>query len=192
MCPSSPQVLDLPSSVVASATAPSEQPNSSYKAAVDHFIQSDGSSCLTLKEREREQELLPEVQESQTQVLQQLMASAKTLTARQDLLSTLRSERSRCFRSVISLSCLKGEEQTSRKASTVCPPRRQHLLVHTARTQGSTKLMLGDNCTRLAVKLLTSISLGRGAQLAQDTVCVEYSGAFMNPPCCVSSVCQTI
>lgn len=30
--------------------------------------------------------------------------------------------------------------------------------------------MLGDNCTRLAVKLLTSISLGRGAQLAQDTV----------------------
>lgn len=48
---------------------------------------------------------------------------------------------------------------------------RQHLLVHTARSQGYSKLMLGDHCTRLAVKLLTSISLGRGAQLAQDTVC---------------------
>ncbi|XP_037530472.1 cytoplasmic tRNA 2-thiolation protein 2 [Nematolebias whitei] len=46
---------------------------------------------------------------------------------------------------------------------------RQHLLVHTARTNGYSKLMLGDSCTRLAVKLLTSISLGRGAQLAQDT-----------------------
>lgn len=42
--------------------------------------------------------------------------------------------------------------------------------MHTARTEGYSKLMLGDNCTRLAVKLLTSISLGRGAQLAQDTV----------------------
>ena len=52
----------------------------------------------------------------------------------------------------------------------VCSPQRQHLLVHTARTEGYSKLMLGDNCTRLAVKLLTSISLGRGAQLAQDTV----------------------
>lgn len=35
--------------------------------------------------------------------------------------------------------------------------------------------MLGDNCTRVAVKLLTSISLGRGAQLAQDTVCACVS-----------------
>ncbi|XP_037126856.1 cytoplasmic tRNA 2-thiolation protein 2-like [Syngnathus acus] len=46
---------------------------------------------------------------------------------------------------------------------------RQHLLVHTARCEGYTKLMFGDNCTRLAVKLISSISLGRGAQLAQDT-----------------------
>uniref|UniRef100_A0A7N6A2K8 Cytoplasmic tRNA 2-thiolation protein 2 n=1 Tax=Anabas testudineus TaxID=64144 RepID=A0A7N6A2K8_ANATE len=53
--------------------------------------------------------------------------------------------------------------------STLCCLHRQHLLVHTARTEGYSKLMLGDNCTRLAVKLLTSISLGRGAQLAQDT-----------------------
>ena len=30
--------------------------------------------------------------------------------------------------------------------------------------------MLGENCTRLAVKLLANIALGRGAQLAVDTV----------------------
>ncbi|XP_040906523.1 cytoplasmic tRNA 2-thiolation protein 2 [Toxotes jaculatrix] len=127
------QVLDLPSSVVVTAPSDSEKSASDYKAAVDRFIQSDGGGCLTTQDQE--QTSLPEVQESNTQLLQQLIGSAKTLTARQDLLNTLR----------------------------------QHLLVHTARTEGYSKLMLGDNCTRVAVKLLTSISLGRGAQLAQDT-----------------------
>eukprot|EP00064_Thunnus_orientalis_P004736 superscaffoldBa00000441_g4748 len=131
------QVLDLPSSVVVTAPSPSERPASSYKAAVDHFIQNDSSRCLT---PQKQDETLPaNVQESQTRLLQQLIGSAKTLTAREDLLNTLR----------------------------------QHLLVHTARTEGYSKLMLGDNCTRLAVKLLTSISLGRGAQLAQDTSSVD-------------------
>ncbi|XP_039995342.1 cytoplasmic tRNA 2-thiolation protein 2 isoform X2 [Xiphias gladius] len=129
------QVLDLPSSVVITAPPPSEQPASAYKVAVDQFIQSSSSSSSSLTPQDQEQVSLPEVQESHTQFLQRLTGSAKTLTARQDLLNTLR----------------------------------QHLLVHTARTEGYSKLMLGDNCTRLAVKLLTSISLGRGAQLAQDT-----------------------
>ncbi|XP_038593759.1 cytoplasmic tRNA 2-thiolation protein 2 [Micropterus salmoides] len=127
------QVLDLPSSVVVAAPSPSARPASAYKAAVDHFIQIDSSSSVT--PQEKEETPLPDVQESHTHLLQQLIGSAKTLTAREDLLNTLR----------------------------------QHLLVHTARTEGYSKLMLGDNCTRLAVKLLTSISLGRGAQLAQDT-----------------------
>ncbi|XP_020493858.1 cytoplasmic tRNA 2-thiolation protein 2 isoform X1 [Labrus bergylta] len=128
------QVLDLPTSVL-QATGPStsERPASEYKAAVDHFIQRNSSSCLT--QGEQKEPSLPDVQEPHTQSLQQLMLSAKTLTAKEDLLNTLR----------------------------------QHLLVHTARTEGYSKLMLGDNCTRLAVKLLTNVSLGRGAQLAQDT-----------------------
>uniref|UniRef100_A0A3B4AEX0 Cytoplasmic tRNA 2-thiolation protein 2 n=1 Tax=Periophthalmus magnuspinnatus TaxID=409849 RepID=A0A3B4AEX0_9GOBI len=46
---------------------------------------------------------------------------------------------------------------------------RQHLLLHMARIEGYSKLMLGDNCTRLAVKLLSNISLGRGSQTALDT-----------------------
>lgn len=127
------RVLDLPSSVVATASSPSERPASAYKAAVDHFIQSDSRSCLT--PQQQEETSLADVQESQTLSLQKLIGSAQTLTAREDLLNTLR----------------------------------QHVLVHTARAEGYSKLMLGDNCTRLAVKLLTSISLGRGAQLAQDT-----------------------
>ncbi|XP_029306319.1 cytoplasmic tRNA 2-thiolation protein 2 isoform X2 [Cottoperca gobio] len=127
------QVLDLPSSVVVTAASPSERAASAYKAAVDHFIQSDTTSCVT--PRQQEETLLPDVQESHTHSLQQLIGSAKTLTAKEELLNTLR----------------------------------QHLLVHTARTEGYSKVMLGDNCTRLAVKLLSSISLGRGAQLAQDT-----------------------
>ncbi|XP_034754078.1 cytoplasmic tRNA 2-thiolation protein 2 [Etheostoma cragini] len=127
------QVLDLPSSVLAAAPALSVQAASAYKAAVDHFVQSDSRSGAP--PRQQEETSLPRVQDSQRQLLQQLIGSARTLTAREDLLNTLR----------------------------------QHLLVHTARTEGYSKLMLGDNCTRLAVKLLSSISLGRGAQLAQDT-----------------------
>ncbi|XP_028279731.1 cytoplasmic tRNA 2-thiolation protein 2 isoform X2 [Parambassis ranga] len=127
------QVLDLPNSVVVAAPSPSEQLASTYKAAVDHFIQAKRSNDLTAQDQEETS--VPYVQESHTQRLQQLIGSAKTLTAREDLLNTLK----------------------------------QHLLVHIARSKGYSKLMLGDNCTRLAVKLLTSISLGRGAQLAQDT-----------------------
>ncbi|KAM9364589.1 cytoplasmic tRNA 2-thiolation protein 2 isoform 1-T1 [Pholidichthys leucotaenia] len=127
------QVLDLPTSVVAPNSSPSERPAAGYKVAVGHFLHnSDGNISTPQQQTEAS---LPDVLKSHTELLQQLIDSAKTLTAREDLLNTLR----------------------------------QHLLVHTARTEGYSKLMLGDNCTRLAVKLLTSISLGRGAQLAQDT-----------------------
>ncbi|XP_027863661.1 cytoplasmic tRNA 2-thiolation protein 2 isoform X1 [Xiphophorus couchianus] len=127
------QVLDLPGSVLTPSPS-SDQPGSGYKAAVDLFLQSGGSGSDG-KAEEQECVSPPAVQESYTRLLQQLIGSAQTLTAKQDLLNTLR----------------------------------QHLLVHTARTRGYSKLMLGDSCTRLAVKLLTSISLGRGAHLAQDT-----------------------
>ncbi|NWX98370.1 CTU2 protein, partial [Nothoprocta ornata] len=46
---------------------------------------------------------------------------------------------------------------------------RTHLIVHTARTQGYSKVMMGDCCTRVAVKLFTNLALGRGAFLAMDT-----------------------
>uniref|UniRef100_A0A1A8DLX3 Cytoplasmic tRNA 2-thiolation protein 2 n=1 Tax=Nothobranchius kadleci TaxID=1051664 RepID=A0A1A8DLX3_NOTKA len=126
------QVLELPTSVVMPVQQQSEPVTGAYKAAVDHFLLHGRKDDVSPEEQEN---ILPcDVNESQTCALQQLIGSAKTLTAREDLLNTLR----------------------------------HHLLVHTARSKGYSKLMLGDSCTRLAVKLLISISLGRGAQLAQD------------------------
>ncbi|KAF6737412.1 Cytoplasmic tRNA 2-thiolation protein 2 [Oryzias melastigma] len=124
------QVLDLPSSVVNVAPPSFDQAPDSYKAAVDVDLQGAG--------RDPQQGggvPEPRLDESQTRSLQQLLGSAATLTARAELLSTLR----------------------------------QHLLVHTARTRGYSKLLLGESCSRLAVRLLTCVSLGRGAHLAQDT-----------------------
>ncbi|XP_029926852.1 cytoplasmic tRNA 2-thiolation protein 2 isoform X2 [Myripristis murdjan] len=127
------EVFDLPSSVLEESSPSSEQPDITYKAAVDHFIQTN-RNCYLSPEKQADLTGL-NIQESHTHSLQQIFGSIKTLTAKEDLLQTLR----------------------------------QHLLVHTARSKGYSKLMLGDNCTRLAVKLLASISLGRGAQLAIDT-----------------------
>nr|XP_030138015.3 cytoplasmic tRNA 2-thiolation protein 2 isoform X1 [Taeniopygia guttata] len=46
---------------------------------------------------------------------------------------------------------------------------RTHLIVQTARDRGYAKVMMGESLTRVAVKLLTNLSLGRGAFLAVDT-----------------------
>ncbi|XP_076019303.1 cytoplasmic tRNA 2-thiolation protein 2 [Genypterus blacodes] len=127
------QVLHLPSSVLETVPLPSAQLADTYKAAVGHFIHTDASSGLSTETQTDTSAL--HIQDSDTHALQRVLASAKTLTAKEDLLHTLR----------------------------------QHLLVHTARTEGYSKLMMGESCTRLAVKLLTSISVGRGAQLAEDT-----------------------
>ncbi|NXR43063.1 CTU2 protein, partial [Zosterops hypoxanthus] len=44
-----------------------------------------------------------------------------------------------------------------------------HLIVQTARDRGYNKVMMGESLTRVAIKLLTNLSLGRGAFLAVDT-----------------------
>ncbi|XP_049642256.1 cytoplasmic tRNA 2-thiolation protein 2 [Suncus etruscus] len=46
---------------------------------------------------------------------------------------------------------------------------RTHLILHVARTHGYSKVMVGDSCTRLAIRLMTGLALGRGAFLAWDT-----------------------
>lgn len=128
------RVLDLPSSVLVAAVPAQVASAASYKAAVDQFIQAPDSKELQVPSVP-ESPVSLDIQEPQTQKLQHMLDSVKTLTAKLDLLRTLR----------------------------------HHLLVHTARTEGYSKLMLGDSCTRVAVQLLVSISLGRGAALAQDT-----------------------
>uniref|UniRef100_A0AAV2JLW9 Cytoplasmic tRNA 2-thiolation protein 2 n=1 Tax=Knipowitschia caucasica TaxID=637954 RepID=A0AAV2JLW9_KNICA len=124
------RVLELPASVLQPHESFSDS-KSSYKAAVGEFDQTQSSGVQPPCQPQE----AAEVHETRTLELQQLVASVKTHTAREELLSMLR----------------------------------QHLLLHTARTEGYSKLMLGDNCTRLAIKLLSNISLGRGAQAALDT-----------------------
>lgn len=55
---------------------------------------------------------------------------------------------------------------------------RSHLILHTARTRGYPKVMTGESCTRVAVKLLTNLALGRGAFLAVDTVSTPEGAAL--------------
>lgn len=126
------RVLELPTSVLMQPHLPSTESATSYKVAVGEF---DQNNQIIAVQPPGQQQELTDVCEVHTLELQRLMASVKTHTARDELLSTLR----------------------------------QHLLLHTARSEGYSKLMLGDSCTRLAVKLLSSISLGRGAQAALDT-----------------------
>lgn len=84
------KVLDLPGSAVETASSAPGEPAGAYKAAVDHFIQT-GSRTSSPAPVQTETSP-PEVQESQTLLLQKLIGSAKTLTAKEDLLSTLRSD----------------------------------------------------------------------------------------------------
>ncbi|XP_037733966.1 cytoplasmic tRNA 2-thiolation protein 2 isoform X1 [Chelonia mydas] len=142
------EVFDLPSSILQRVPHNPAGPKNSYKEAVEGFIrqqrQEEGGG-LSLPERQIQEKLaefcmqdVPRMEglaTVQTEQLIQLFGSVKTLTAKEELLQTLRN----------------------------------HLILHTARAQGYSKVMMGDTCTRLAVKLLTNLSLGRGASLAMDT-----------------------
>ncbi|XP_028930676.1 cytoplasmic tRNA 2-thiolation protein 2 isoform X2 [Ornithorhynchus anatinus] len=158
------EVFNLPASVL---RCPSKDPPGSghnYKEAVDGFIRqqrrlrggegeeafSGGEPEVPPKSRQvgtREPTRLEEENglspfpggkspaTAHTAALTQLFGSAKTLTAKEELLQTLRS----------------------------------HLILHLAREKGYSKVMMGDSCTRLAIKLMTNLALGRGAFLALDT-----------------------
>ncbi|XP_072527107.1 cytoplasmic tRNA 2-thiolation protein 2 isoform X2 [Salminus brasiliensis] len=136
------QVFGLPGSVLEPVSGSAQRPGCSYKAAVDQYIQQREGK------QKHEEAAVEEAQDALTRLgvhsqhspehrvaLERLFSSLKTLTAKEDMLQTLR----------------------------------QHLILHTARTNGYSKVMMGDSCTRLAIRLLTNISLGRGAALAADT-----------------------
>ncbi|XP_028812109.1 cytoplasmic tRNA 2-thiolation protein 2 isoform X2 [Denticeps clupeoides] len=140
------EIFRLPASVLETMRPTSDHSVSSYKWAVAQFTQDirTGQSresrdpsledCFSgLDTRDWSQKLPPSA--DHTEALKLLFASVKTLTAKEDLLQTLRL----------------------------------HLILYVARQAGYTKIMVGDSCSRLAVKLLSSIALGRGAALAMDT-----------------------
>eukprot|EP00069_Balaena_mysticetus_P011010 bmy_20971T0 len=109
-----------------------------YKAAVDSFLQQQhalGGEQQSQPCPQRPPSRAGPPTAGQTEALSTLFNSVETLTAKEELLQTLRT----------------------------------HLILHVARTHGYSKVMMGDSCTRLAIKLMTSLALGRGAFLAWDT-----------------------
>ncbi|XP_078066817.1 cytoplasmic tRNA 2-thiolation protein 2 isoform X2 [Mustelus asterias] len=168
------EVFKLPNSMLQSvSSSPASHHSENYKEAVDDFLQKQRETLIHAEQRpvaveqlnvthseEQVQTKLAQLNVcdlfskentgntseistcgkwpfnlTQTEAVKELFSSIKTLTAKEELLQTLR----------------------------------HHLLLYTARMKGYTKIMMGDSCTRLAVKLLTNISLGRGASLAIDT-----------------------
>ncbi|XP_032467913.1 cytoplasmic tRNA 2-thiolation protein 2 isoform X1 [Phocoena sinus] len=132
------EVFSLPPSVLRCSAREPVGTEGAYKAAVDSFLQQHHALGEEKQSRPCPQHPqgragLPTA--SQTEALSRLFNSVKTLTAKEELLQTLRT----------------------------------HLILHVARTHGYSKVMTGDSCTRLAVKLMTSLALGRGAFLAWDT-----------------------
>ncbi|KAM4614366.1 cytoplasmic tRNA 2-thiolation protein 2 [Discoglossus pictus] len=144
------QVFSLPSSVLQRNLPQGTVPEDNYKQAVGNFLgQQQISQSETLEKLSQlstadsagSSETLPDTSKSYcppaelTQQLVQLFSAARTMTAKQELLHTLRT----------------------------------HLLLYTARCHGYSKVMSGESCTRLSVRLLANISLGRGAFLPMDT-----------------------
>lgn len=131
------KVFSLPTSVLEPATSDPDPSNPCYKQAVDEYLKE--------KQKFREEEAVGAVAQLNVEdsayspehklALQSLFSSLKTLTAKQEMLQTLR----------------------------------QHLILHVARENSYSKVMMGESCSRLAVKLLSNIALGRGAALASDT-----------------------
>ncbi|XP_075795995.1 cytoplasmic tRNA 2-thiolation protein 2 isoform X1 [Pelodiscus sinensis] len=142
------EVFDLPGSVLQRGPHRPAGPGASYKEAVESFIhqhrQAEGGAPERLAE-----------------LSTRAMPGAETPGGRGARpLAAARTEQ---------LLQLFGSVKTLTAKEELLQALRTHLILHTARAQGYSKVLMGDSCTRLAVKLLTNLSLGRGASLAMDT-----------------------
>uniref|UniRef100_H0WGD8 Cytoplasmic tRNA 2-thiolation protein 2 n=1 Tax=Otolemur garnettii TaxID=30611 RepID=H0WGD8_OTOGA len=148
------EVFGLPPAVLRCSAQEPAGTAGAYKAAVDSFLQqqhtpgTEGAEDSPSLAQQQGQLCQPPPQgpmglqsptgppaAAQTEALSRLFHSVKTLTAKEELLQTLRT----------------------------------HLILHVARAHGYSKVMTGESCTRLAIKLMTNLALGRGAFLAWDT-----------------------
>ncbi|NWH27071.1 CTU2 protein, partial [Grus americana] len=142
------KALELPASILRPGPGGSGKPSPSYKDAVEGFIQQqrqegDGDT------------LVPGLGTRDTPVGPPAAPRLPPATRTQELL--------RLFEAV--------ETPTAREE--LLQMLRTHLILQTARTRGYTKVMTGESCTRVAIKLLTNLALGRGAFLAVDTGFVD-------------------
>ncbi len=64
---------------------------------------------------------------------------------------------------------------TKFKCYLVPVPHRLKLLLDIAKREKCTKLLTGDNCTKLAAQILSDMAQGRGAHVALECVCIIYS-----------------
>uniref|UniRef100_A0A2K5F2S7 Cytoplasmic tRNA 2-thiolation protein 2 n=1 Tax=Aotus nancymaae TaxID=37293 RepID=A0A2K5F2S7_AOTNA len=123
------EVFSLPPSVLRCSSQEPAAPEGAYKAAVDSFLQQQRVLPQPRVQPPRDpQSLVRPPAAAQTEALSHLFCSVRTLTAKEELLQTLRV----------------------------------HLILHVARAHGYSKVMTGDSCTRLAIKLMTNLALGRG------------------------------
>ncbi|KAM6380864.1 cytoplasmic tRNA 2-thiolation protein 2 [Pluvialis apricaria] len=144
------QALELPASILRPGPEEPSKPSPSYKEAVEGFIQQqwqegDGDGGTSSPG------LSTQDVPGGSPANPRLPTAART----QELL--------RLFEAV--------ETPTAREE--LLQMLRTHLILQTARTRGYAKVMTGESCTRVAIKLLTNLALGRGAFLAVDTGFVD-------------------
>ncbi|XP_067158464.1 cytoplasmic tRNA 2-thiolation protein 2 [Apteryx mantelli] len=148
------QAFDLPGSILRRGPRGGDKPCPSYKEAVEDFIQqqrqeaADGDGAASLPRR------LAQLRTQDVPAGEEPAAPGARLPA--------------AARTEELLQLFEAAETLTAKEE-LLQMLRTHLILHTARTQGYTKVMMGDSCTRVAVKLLTNLALGRGAFLAMDT-----------------------
>ncbi|NXD73086.1 CTU2 protein, partial [Eolophus roseicapillus] len=142
------QALELPTSILRPGPVAPSEPGVSYKEAVEGFIQQQRQKGYGDKDSDTS---LPDPGSGDSL---EGRPAAPCLPA-----AALTQELLKLFEAVETLTAKEELLQMLRI----------HLILQTARTKGYTKVMTGESCTRVAIKLLTNLALGRGAFLAVDT-----------------------
>ncbi|XP_015223492.2 cytoplasmic tRNA 2-thiolation protein 2 isoform X2 [Lepisosteus oculatus] len=157
------EVFRLPSSVLQCVSSIPGKPGGCYKAAVDQFIQLSTNTQTEKSNAFASQDSqLFEAQSRLSELSTQDRPEEEVRTSGGRPFTFTLQETKAVERLLDSVKTLTAKEQ-------ILQMLRHHLIVHTARVKGYSKVMMGDSCSRLAVKLLSNISLGRGASLAMDT-----------------------
>ncbi|XP_044519117.1 cytoplasmic tRNA 2-thiolation protein 2 [Gracilinanus agilis] len=155
------EVFNLPTSVLQPISQGPRGAENTYKEAVDGFIQQQQQQQQRLQEEGGKEAFLcdEQIQEKLRELSTQDPGAQET-PASNGLPQAAHT---------VALMNLFSSVKTLTAKEELLQILRSHLILHVARTRGYSKVMLGDSCTRLAIKLMTNLALGRGAFLAWDT-----------------------